>query len=100
LTQKSIFLIFTNQESDFFLLKKEQMGCKLGTSVLGFEDDMAAYLDDGVLEKFGVGLFETKEASELLMAAPQGFALLNRLRHCTEGFVSLALLLTEITELV
>lgn len=45
------------------LLKKEQMGCKLGTSVLGFEDDMAAYLDDGVLEKFGVGLFETEEAS-------------------------------------
>ncbi len=45
------------------LLKKEQMGCKLGTSVLGFEDDMAAYLDNGVLEKFGVGLFETEEAS-------------------------------------
>lgn len=48
-----------------FLLKKEQMGCKLGTSVLGFEDGekMEAYLDDGVLEKYGVGLFGTEEAS-------------------------------------
>jgi len=45
------------------LLKKEQMGCKLGTSVLGFEKDMEAYLDDGVLEKYGVGLFATEEAS-------------------------------------
>jgi len=45
------------------LLRKEQMGCKLGTSVLGFEDNMEAYLDDGVLEKFGVGLFETEKAS-------------------------------------
>jgi uncharacterized protein (DUF169 family) len=44
-------------------LKKEQMGCKLGTSVLGFEDDMEAFLDDGVLEKYGVGLFATEEAS-------------------------------------
>jgi hypothetical protein len=39
------------------------MGCKLGTSVLGFEKDTEAYLDDGVLEKFGVGLFETEDAS-------------------------------------
>lgn len=46
-----------------FLLRKEQMGCKLGTSVLGFEKDMFAYLDDGVLEKYGVGLFATEEAS-------------------------------------
>lgn len=47
------------------LLKKEQMGCKLGTSVLGFENeaDMARYLDDGVLEKYGVGLFGSEEAS-------------------------------------
>ena len=45
------------------LLKKEQMGCKLGTSVLGFEQDMEAYLDDGVLEKYGVGLFASEEAS-------------------------------------
>lgn len=46
------------------MLKKEQMGCKLGTSVLGFEDkNMDAYLDDGVLEKYGVGLFSTEEAS-------------------------------------
>jgi uncharacterized protein (DUF169 family) len=44
-------------------LKKEQMGCKLGTSVLGFEDQMEAFLDDGVLEKYGVGLFATEEAS-------------------------------------
>lgn len=46
-----------------FLLEREQMGCKLGTSVLGFEADMDAYLDDGVLEKYGVGLFGTEEAS-------------------------------------
>ncbi|MEJ2157641.1 MAG: DUF169 domain-containing protein [Desulfobacteraceae bacterium] len=48
-----------------FLLRKEQMGCKLGTSVLGFENGkaMEAYLDDGVLEKYGVGLFGTEEAS-------------------------------------
>lgn len=50
-------------EGEVLLLKKEQMGCKLGTSVLGFEKDMAAYLDDGVLEKYGVGLFGTEEAS-------------------------------------
>jgi uncharacterized protein (DUF169 family) len=47
------------------LIKKEQMGCKLGTSVLGFEKDtdMEAYLDDGVMEKYGVGLFGTEQAS-------------------------------------
>jgi uncharacterized protein (DUF169 family) len=39
-------------EGQALLLKKEQMGCKLGTSVLGFEKDTEAYLDDGVLEKF------------------------------------------------
>ncbi len=52
-------------EGQRFLLAKEQMGCKLGTSVLGFEkeQDMEAYLDDGVLEKYGVGLFGTEEAS-------------------------------------
>jgi uncharacterized protein (DUF169 family) len=50
-------------EGEVLLLKKEQMGCKLGTSVLGFEKDMEAFLDDGVLEKYGVGLFETEEAS-------------------------------------
>jgi uncharacterized protein (DUF169 family) len=52
-------------EGQSFLLRKEQMGCKLGTSVLGFEKDkdMAAYLDDGVLEKYGVGLFDSEEAS-------------------------------------
>ena len=50
-------------EGEVLLLKKEQMGCKLGTSVLGLEEDMEAYLDDGVLEKYGVGLFETEEAS-------------------------------------
>jgi len=50
-------------EGEVLLLKREQMGCKLGTSVLGFEEDMEAYLDDGVLEKFGVGLFATEEAS-------------------------------------
>jgi uncharacterized protein (DUF169 family) len=52
-------------KGQIFLLAKEQMGCKLGTSVLGFEKnkDMAVYLDDGVLEKYGVGLFGTEEAS-------------------------------------
>jgi uncharacterized protein (DUF169 family) len=45
------------------LLKKEQMGCKLGTAVLGFEQDMEAILDDGVLEKYGVGLYGSEEAS-------------------------------------
>jgi uncharacterized protein (DUF169 family) len=50
-------------EGRTLLLKKEQMGCKLGTSVLGFETDLEAFLDDGVLEKYGVGLFATEEAS-------------------------------------
>jgi len=50
-------------EGQGFLLEREKMGCKLGTSVLGFEDDMEAFLDDGVLEKYGVGLFGTEEAS-------------------------------------
>ena len=50
-------------KGDALLLKKEQMGCKLGTSVLGFEKNMEAYIDDGVLEKYGIGLFETEEAS-------------------------------------
>jgi len=50
-------------EGQSFLLEREKMGCKLGTSVLGFENDMDAYLDDGVLEKYGVGLFGTEEAS-------------------------------------
>jgi uncharacterized protein (DUF169 family) len=45
------------------LLAKQQMGCKLGTSVLGFEADREAFLDDGVLEKYGVGLYATEEAS-------------------------------------
>ncbi|MFC1532166.1 DUF169 domain-containing protein [Thermodesulfobacteriota bacterium] len=45
------------------MAKKEQMGCKLGTSVLGFEEEMSGYLDDGVLEKYGVGLFESEGAS-------------------------------------
>jgi uncharacterized protein (DUF169 family) len=50
-------------EGETFLLEKDKMGCKLGTSVLGFEENMDAYLDDGVLEKYGVGLFGTEEAS-------------------------------------
>jgi uncharacterized protein (DUF169 family) len=50
-------------EGRTLLLKREQMGCKLGTSVLGMEDEMEAFLDDGVLEKYGVGLFATEEAS-------------------------------------
>ena len=50
-------------KGEVLLLKKEQMGCKLGTSVLGFEKNMEAYLDDGILEKYGVGLFDSEEAS-------------------------------------
>jgi uncharacterized protein (DUF169 family) len=50
-------------EGRTLLLNKDQMGCKLGTSVLGFEADMEAYLDDGVLEKYGVGLYGSEEAS-------------------------------------
>ena len=50
-------------KGEVLLLRKEQMGCKLGTSVLGFEKNRYAYLDDGVLEKYGVGLFATEEAS-------------------------------------
>lgn len=50
-------------EGRTLLLKKEQMGCKLGTSVLGMEQDPEGYLDDGVLEKYGVGLFASEEAS-------------------------------------
>jgi uncharacterized protein (DUF169 family) len=50
-------------EGRTLLLGKDQMGCKLGTSVLGFEPDMEAFLDDGVLEKYGVGLYGSEEAS-------------------------------------
>ncbi len=50
-------------EGRTLLLTREQMGCKLGTSVLGFEKEMEGYLDDGVLEKYGVGLFGSEEAS-------------------------------------
>jgi uncharacterized protein (DUF169 family) len=46
------------------LLDRHHQGCKLGTSVLGFEaEDLERFLDDGVLEKYGVGLFATEEAS-------------------------------------
>lgn len=46
------------------LLDREHQGCKLGTSVLGFEsEDLERYLDDGILEKYGVGLFASEEAS-------------------------------------
>ena len=50
-------------KGESLLLRKEQMGCKLGTSALGFEKDMEGYLDEGVLEKSGIGLFGTEEAS-------------------------------------
>ena len=50
-------------EGETLLLKAANMGCKLGTSVLGFEEDMERFLDDGVLEKYGVGLFATEKAS-------------------------------------
>ncbi len=50
-------------KGEVLLLTREHMGCKLGTTVLGFEEDVEAFLDDGVLEKYGVGLFESEEAS-------------------------------------
>jgi uncharacterized protein (DUF169 family) len=50
-------------EGKTLLLRKDQMGCKLGTSVLGFEQEIGDFLDDGVLEKYGVGLFGNEEAS-------------------------------------
>lgn len=49
------------------LLKKEQMGCKLGTSVLGFEEKAEDFLDDGAFEKYEVGLFASEEASAQTM---------------------------------
>lgn len=45
------------------LLAKEELGCKLGTTALGFEKEVDPFLDDGVLEKYGVGLFASEEAS-------------------------------------
>jgi uncharacterized protein (DUF169 family) len=52
-------------EGRTLLLQKDQMGCKLGTAVLGFEKgrELEEYLDDGVLEKYGVGLYASEEAS-------------------------------------
>jgi len=52
-------------EGRTLLLTKDQMGCKLGTAVLGFEKgrELEEFLDDGVLEKYGVGLYGTEEAS-------------------------------------
>lgn len=50
-------------EGRTLLLDKDHLGCKLGTSVLGFEADMEAFLDDGVLEKYGAGLYGTEEAA-------------------------------------
>ena len=46
-----------------FLLKKDKMGCSLGTSVLGFEEKAEDLLDDGVFEKYEAGLFASEEAS-------------------------------------
>ena len=39
-----------------FLLRKDKMGCTLGTSVLGFEEKADDLLDDGVFEKYEAGL--------------------------------------------
>jgi uncharacterized protein (DUF169 family) len=52
-------------EGRSLLLEKDQMGCKLGTAVLGFEQgrELEEFLDDGVLEKYGVGLYGSEEAS-------------------------------------
>lgn len=43
---------------------REKLGCVLGTSTLGLESDPEPLLDDAVLEKYGVGLFESEEASQ------------------------------------
>ncbi len=40
-----------------------KLGCVLGTSTLGLEKSPEPLLDDAILEKYGVGLFETEEAS-------------------------------------
>ena len=59
-------------KGEALLLGKDRMGCKLGTSILGFEAEMDAFLDDGVLEKYGVGLFATEEASaETVLKSPR-----------------------------
>ena len=50
-------------EGRSFLLKKDKMGCSLGTSVLGFEEKAEDLLDDGVFEKYEAGLFASEEAS-------------------------------------
>jgi uncharacterized protein (DUF169 family) len=42
---------------------REKLGCVLGTATLGLEPDPEPLVDDTVLEKYGVGLFETEEAS-------------------------------------
>ena len=39
------------------------LGCSLGTSILGLEEDPEPLLEDSALEKYGAGLFETEEAS-------------------------------------
>ncbi|MBM4284978.1 MAG: hypothetical protein FJ128_06985 [Deltaproteobacteria bacterium] len=49
------------------LVTRERMGCKLGTTALGMETEVEHYLDDGILEKYGVGLFATEEASAATM---------------------------------
>lgn len=55
-------LVLAGQGRSLFM-KKEQMGCKLGTSVLGFEELAEDLLDDGAYEKFEAGLFASEEAS-------------------------------------
>ena len=49
-------------EGESLLLEKDKMGCKLGTSVLGFEDEMDAFLDDGILEKYGETHWHVKQS--------------------------------------
>jgi uncharacterized protein (DUF169 family) len=45
-----------------FLTPREKLGCVLGTSVLGLEEDPAPLLEDSVREKHGAGLYETEQA--------------------------------------
>ena len=53
---------------------KSKLGCVLGTSTLGLEDDPEPLLDDTVREKYGAGLFESEEASRKSIEAALKFA--------------------------
>ncbi|MBU2552393.1 MAG: DUF169 domain-containing protein [Proteobacteria bacterium] len=56
-----------------FFAGAARLGCVLGTSTLGLEDDPAPLLNDSVTEKFGAGLFETEAASRASIEAARKF---------------------------